>query len=188
MEQIITQVVEYITNLMSSLGLFSGFVLIILESIIPVLPLSVFVALNVITFGSLFGFIISWLATVIGCMLAFTVCRKLRDKFDKKYGKNETVKKFKKYLNKISYSNLVVLLAMPFTPAFAVNIGAGLSEIDKKKYFSALMIGKIPMIYFWGFIGKSFLESISDPYTIAQIIVMLILAYLASKVISKFIG
>ena len=78
-------------------------------------------------------------------------------------------------------------MAMPFTPAFAINIGAGLSEIDAKKFFAALMVGKISMIYFWGFIGKSLLESISDPYTIAQITGMLILAYLVSKVVNKFI-
>ncbi len=187
MDHLITEIVEYITNLMSSLGIFSGFILIILESIIPVLPLGVFVALNVMTFGPALGFIISLIATVTGCMMSFILCRKLREKFDKKYGKNEAVKKFKRYLNKISYSNLVLLLSLPFTPAFAINIGAGLSEIDTKKYFSALMIGKIPMVYFWGFIGKSFLESMQDPYTIAQIVVMLILAYLASKVINKLI-
>ena len=120
-------------------------------------------------------------------MLAFFICRKLRKKIDKKYKSNKKVSKFRKYISKISYSNLVLLLAMPFTPAFAINIGAGLSDIDEKRYFSALIIGKIPMVYFWGFIGKSFLESITDPYTIAQIAVMLILAYLASKVINKFI-
>ncbi len=187
MEQYITQVVEYLTNLMNSFGFISGFLLIILESIIPILPLAVFIALNVISFGPLFGFIISWCATIIGCMLAFFMCRKLRNKIDKKYKSNKKVSKFRKYISKISYSNLVLLLAMPFTPAFAINIGAGLSDIDEKRYFSALIIGKIPMVYFWGFIGKSFLESITDPYTIAQIAVMLILAYLASKVINKFI-
>lgn len=187
MEQYIAEIVEYLTNLMNSFGVISGFLLIILESIIPILPLAVFIALNVISFGPILGFIVSWIATVTGCMFSFFVCRKLREKFEKKYRSNEKINKFKKYINKISYSNLVLLLAMPFTPAFAINIGAGLSEIDYKKYFSALMIGKLPMVYFWGFIGKSFLESISDPYTIMQIIVMLILAYLASKVINKFI-
>lgn len=187
MEQYITEIVEYITNIMNSFGVISGFLLIILESIVPILPLAVFIALNVISFGPVFGFIVSWVATVTGCMISFFVCRKLREKFEKKYKSNEAINKFKKYIGKISYSNLVLLLAMPFTPAFAINIGAGLSEIDYKKYFSALMVGKLPMVYFWGFIGKSFLESISDPYTIMQIVVMLILAYLASKVINKFI-
>ena len=187
MEQFITDTVNYITNIMSNLGIFSGVFLIILESMIPIFPLAVFIALNVITFGPVLGFLISWISTVIGCMIAFFLCRKLREKFDKKYKDNKQINKFKKYICKMSYSNLVILIAVPFTPAFAINIGAGLSEISPKKYFSALMIGKIPMVYFWGFIGKSLIESITDPYTLAQIAVMLILAYLASKVANKFI-
>lgn len=187
MDEILTEIINSITDVMGNLGFISGFLLIILESILPILPLAVFIALNIMTFGQVFGFIISWIATVIGCMLSFYLCRKLSKWFDKKYGKNDKVKKFKKYINKLSYSNLVLLLALPFTPAFVVNIAAGLTDMDSKKYFSALMIGKLPMVYFWGFIGKSLLESITDPYTIAEVTVMLILAYLVSKLANKFI-
>ena len=87
METIITELIDKITSVMGSMGFISGFLLIILESMIPILPLAVFIALNIMTFGSLFGFLISWIATVIGCMISFTLCRKLRDKFEKKYGK-----------------------------------------------------------------------------------------------------
>lgn len=187
MESFINEIVSVVTTWMNNLGFLSGFILIVLESIIPIIPLGVFVALNVITFGSFFGFVISWLATVTGCMLSFYLCRKLKETIEKRYNDNKLITKFKKYISKLSYSNLVIIMAMPFTPAFAINIGAGLSDIDSKKFFSALMIGKISMVYFWGFIGKSLLESISDPYTIAQISVMLILAYLVSKVVNKFI-
>ncbi len=187
MDIIIEHLIDKIIFLMGDFGFIAGFLLIILESMIPILPLAVFIALNVITFGPLFGFLLSWISTVTGCMLSFFLCKKLRNKFDKKYGNDKYVKKFKKGINKLSYSNLVILLALPFTPAFAINIAAGLADIDKKKYFSALIIGKIPLVYFWGFIGKSFLESIRDPYIIAEIVVMLILAYLASKVAAKFI-
>ena len=83
---------------------------------------------------------------------------------------------------------LFLIMALPFTPAFAVNIGAGLSDIEPKKFFAALIVGKLPLVYFWGFIGKSLLESLTDPYTLAQIVVMLILAYLVSKLVNKFIG
>lgn len=187
MESLITNVVDNITTFMSNFGILSGVLLIILESILPILPLGVFVALNVITFGEITGFIMSWISTVIGCMLAFSICRKLREKFEKKYKKDNKVKKFRKKIDKLSLSSLVLIIAVPFTPAFAINIGAGLSNIDPKRYLIALLIGKLPMIFFWGFIGKSFLESISDPYTITQIIVMLILAYLVSKVVNNFI-
>lgn len=187
MEQFITDLVSSVTNVMGNLGIFSGILLIILESMIPILPLAVFIALNIITFGNLIGFIISWLSTILGCMLMFFICRKLKNWFDKKYKDNETVKKLRKKFNDISYSSLVLIMAIPFTPAFAVNIAGGLSDIEPKKFFAALFVGKLPMIYFWGFIGKSFLESMTDVATLVQICVMLILALLVSKVANKFL-
>lgn len=190
MGEAINEVVNSITNFMSQFGIMSGVILIILESMIPILPLGVFIALNVITFGEVVGFFISWISTIIGCMIAFTLSRKLGNKIFKKNKKSknhELINKAKNKIGNMSLSNLVLILAVPFTPAFAVNIGSGLSNINPKRYLLALIIGKIPIVYFWGFIGKSFLESITDPYTIAQIITMLILAYLASKVINKFI-
>lgn len=187
METFIEQLVNAATNVISDFGFIAGFILIVLESIVPILPLAVFIGLNVISFGAFWGFILSWISTVIGCMLSFYICRKLSNKFDKKYKENKTVNKFRKYIDKLSFSNLVILLAVPFTPAFAINIGAGLSKIDVKRYFVAVTIGKISIVYFWGFIGRSFMESLKDPYVLAQIIAMLILAFLVSKVVNKFI-
>lgn len=83
METFLTELISKATDFMGSLGFISGFLLIIFESMIPVLPLAVFIALNIMTFGSLFGFILSWVATVTGCMISFYLCRKLRDKFEK---------------------------------------------------------------------------------------------------------
>lgn len=187
METFINSAVDVITNIMSRFGIVSGVFLIILESMVPILPLGVFIALNIMTFGEVIGFIVSWLSTVTGCMLAFYICRYLKDKYEKKYRKDKKVKKLKKAIDNISLSNLVLIISLPFTPAFAVNIASGLSNIDPKRYLIALLIGKLPMVFFWGFIGKSFLESISDPYTIAQIIVLLIVSYLVSKVVNNFI-
>lgn len=187
MEIYINAAVDVITNFMSKFGIFSGILLIILESMIPVLPLGVFIALNVLTFGEVVGFIVSWISTVIGCMLAFYICRYLKEKYEKKYGKDAKIYNFRKIIDSISFSNLVLIISMPFTPAFAVNIGAGLSNISVKKYLMALLIGKLSIVFFWGYIGKSFIESVSDPYTIMQIIVLLIVSYLVSKVVNNFI-
>lgn len=187
MDLFINQLIDAVTGFMGDLGFVAGFIFIVLESIVPILPLAVFIGLNVITFGSFWGFILSWISTVIGCMLSFSMCRKLSDKFDKKYKNNKVITKFRNYVDKLTFSNLVIILSVPFTPAFAINIGAGLSKIDFKRYFVAVIVGKIPMVYFWGFIGKSLMESISDPYTIAQICTMLIFAFLVSKVVNKFV-
>lgn len=187
MVEFINNIVNNIVGILSSLGIFSGFLLIFTESIIPVLPLSVFVALNIITFGSIVGLIVSWIGTICGCSLSFYLSRKLSNVIYKKYQKSEKVISFRKKLSKISFTNLVLLVSIPFTPAFAVNIAAGSSTMRFKKFLLAIMIGKIPMIYFWGFIGKSLLESITDISVLSKIFFMLLLAYLVSKLANKFI-
>ena len=85
----------------------------------------------------------------------------------------------------IEFSNLVVLIALPFTPAFLINIACGVINMSKRKFITAILIGKIFMVIFWGCIGKSLLESITDIKTIMIVSVFIIIAYIISKIVSK---
>ena len=67
---------ELITNLLNLLGTWGallGCVFILFESMIPILPLSVFITLNFMTFGNLVGFLISWFFTICGCMISYFI-------------------------------------------------------------------------------------------------------------------
>ena len=90
-------------------------------------------------------------------------------------------------ISNISFSKLVIIMAIPFTPAFSVNIGAGLSKIKNKKFLIACIIAKISIVYFWGFVGTTFVESISDITVIFKLVIILLIAFMLSKfVINKF--
>ena len=88
MEQAMQILIETVKNIVENsnifLAIFMGFFIVILESIIPMLPLAVFIAINMIAFGNFFGFIISWIGTILGCSLAYSFFRKLRDPILKK--------------------------------------------------------------------------------------------------------
>lgn len=179
-------------SLLNSLGIWGAFLscfFITIESIVPILPLCVFVTFNFITFGNVLGFIISWAFTILGCMLSFMLFRtKVKSWFERKLvnGKNgESVKKIMKFIDKIPLSSLAILVAIPFTPAFAVNIAGGLSNISKKKFLASILIGKVFMVYFWGYIGTTLLESITHPIYLAKILIMLAVAYIISKIVNK---
>ncbi len=187
MAEFVTNIVDFCSNVIGDLGPLFGFFIVFIESILPILPLSVFVALNVVTFGSVVAFIISWLGTICGCICAFFLSRKFSDYITKKFKNNEQVKSIRKTINKISFSNLVILFAIPFTPAFPINIAAGLSSMPPKKFIAALLIGKIPMIYFWVYIGKNLRECLTDVSVLAKIVFMVLMAFLAGKVVNKFI-
>lgn len=182
------ELINSMTGFIGQFGILSGFLLVFLESMIPILPLSVFVAVNIFTYGQLIGFIVSYLGTSAGCIVAYYLCRKFNDHFEKKYKGNKKVKEIKKKLKNIKLPTLVVILAIPFTPAFAINIAAGLTRYDFKKFLVAIIIGKIPMIYFWSFIGSSLKESLEDPIILVKIAVMLIATYLVSKVVNKLLN
>lgn len=183
--EIATNLVEYVTSLLQSGGILAGFLLVLLESAIPALPLGVFIALNINAYGLIFGILISWISTCFGCYLAFLFFRFLASKFLSKWIHKKQVQKVVKRIEKIEFSNLVVLIALPFTLAFLINIASGISNMSKKKFLYAILLGKIFMVTFWGCIGKSLLESITDIKTIIIISIFIIVAYFISKLFSK---
>ena len=182
---------QIIVDYLLQVGLVGGFLLIVLESIIPALPLSVFIGLNIITFGKILGYVISYFGTIVGCMLSFITFRYILKNYLYKIFKEKTrikIEDLMKKMTNIDFNTLVVIVAIPFTPAFLVNIAAGLSNIPIKKYIFALLIGKPFMIYFWGYIGANLLESLKNPIILVKIIVIVLLAYLISKVVEKIIN
>ena len=186
-QDIVETIKDFALNNNIILSLFIGFFLIILESIIPILPLAVFIALNLIIFGNITGFILSWIATIIGCTISFYIFRKGLSKKIYKHIDNTRVMKLINIIDDISFSKLVIIMAIPFTPAFAINIGAGLSKMKYKKFLLAAIIAKLSTVYFWGFVGTTLFESMTDITVIIKLTVILLIAFILSKiVINKF--
>ncbi len=182
----IEKTIEFMTDILMSGGPVFGVLLVLLESIIPALPLGLFVALNIQAYGAIFGFLLSWGATCLGCFLSYCLFCKfsniLDHRFLKKY--HPSIKKLKRRISTFSFSNLVLVIALPFTPAFLINIACGLSKMPFRKFIIAIFLGKISIIFFWGFVGTSLIESITNIRTIILISILLILSYLLSKFVS----
>ena len=84
-------------------------------------------------------------------------------------------------------TNLILVIAIPFTPAFLINIASAIANIDKKKFIISILIGKIFMVYFWGFIGVSLIESLKNPLIIIRVVILLIFAYILSIIAKKIL-
>lgn len=189
MEELLTNIYEFIMTIINSSNLFGPIfacLLIFIESILPVLPLFVFITIIFLAYGYALGFVISYILTVLGCFLSFFLCRKfLKNFFNKKIRKVEQFDKLMQKIDKMSFSSLVLLIALPFTPAFLINIAASLANIKFKKFSLAIIIGKIFIVFFWGFIGTSLVESLKNPKIILVILIMLGISYLLSKIVTK---
>ena len=159
---------------------------VILEGVFAFLPLFVFITINFLTLGPILGFLISWICTTIGCMTTFFIFRKGFSKWFGRFIKNKNVlNKFMKIVNKLKFSQIVLIISIPFTPSFFVNLGAGLSEINTKKYLYALMMGKIIIVLFWGFVGSSIIECLTNPFALIKVVLMVVGAYVFSLIINK---
>jgi uncharacterized membrane protein YdjX (TVP38/TMEM64 family) len=193
MTSILESIDLFTEAVLTNLGIWGALIsclLITVESILPILPLCVFVTLLFYTFGNIIGFFISWLCTCLGCYFSFLLFRsKVKDWFEKKLvnGKiKRQIERIRAYIDNISISSLAVLVAIPFTPAFAINIAAGLSNMKPKKFITAILIGKIFMVYFWGYIGTTLIESLTHPIYFLRILVLVVLAYIVSKIANKW--
>ena len=186
--EIISYIIEHSTDLIESGGMIVGFLLVFIECFIPALPLSVFVALNVNAFGFFIGCLISWCATCLGSYICYRFFKFIESKFTDKFLNKRLIKRIKNNVdrfNKIKFTELVLILTLPFTPSFLINILSGVTKMNNKKFIGALLIGKFFAIVFWGYIGKSLIDSLMDVDTLIYILITLIIAYIISKFVSK---
>ena len=86
MAEIVKTIVEWLQSIIVSNNIFVSllvaFLIVILESILPFLPLAVFIAINKMVFGNIIGFFLSWSGTIIGCIIAFTIFSKFIARID----------------------------------------------------------------------------------------------------------
>ena len=181
MEELLKTIYEFIINSVNSssfLGPVFACFLIFIESIIPVLPLFVFITVIFLKYGAIFGFILSWLFTILGCMSSY---------FLVKYFKLDgpKLKKIISMIKRVSFPELVTIIAIPFTPAFLINIAAGMAKMPTKKFILAIMIGKISLVLFWGFIGTSLVDSLNNPIIMLKIVIIVLIAYIISFIVNK---
>lgn len=189
MMEFITNLDNLINTFLTSIGIYGpllGCFCILIESIVPILPLFVFITINFLVFGNIVGFFVSWIFTVLGCLMSFFLFRKkIKNWFDKKVKDSKKISKVMNVVNKVKLEQLTAIIAVPFTPAFMVNIAAGLSTMNVKKFLIALCIGKIFLVLFWGFVGTSLVQSLTHPIALTKVIVLVGVAFIISKIINK---
>lgn len=189
------EIIEFLNNLSTMLndflmgiGIWAPIVssiLIVLEGVLAFLPLVVFVTINMLTLGPVVGGILSWILTSIGSFLTFYLCRiGLSEFFQNKFSKGK-LSKLMHRIDNLKFKQLVLIIAIPFAPSFFINVGAGLSKIAIKKYFYSLLVGKIFVIIFLGYIGCNVIECLTNPVVLVKVIILIVVAYVVAQIVNK---
>ena len=185
----LNNIIDILHNWLEQAGVWGGLVscgLIIIEPLLPFLPMFIFVTVNLLIFGYVLGFFLSYICSVLGCLLFYIVVNKLLSKKAYKFYKdrknlNELVNRYKK----IKFETLTTIISLPFTPGFMINLLSAISNMPLKKYMAAEAIAKIFITIFWGFMGVSLIKCFEDPKYLIIIGLMLVCGYAFSKIINK---
>lgn len=155
---------DLILNFIEHFGILAGIGLPIIETFIPILPLILFVSLNVFFFGFFWGYIFSWMGNCLGSILLFMFIRYIRRKkhLDSTH-KNSKYQKLKDRINKNDFTFLFVLLCFPFTPSFVVTLISAVSDIKIEHFLIALLPAKLIMILSLSFIGFNLYSFLDYP-------------------------
>ena len=178
---------QLLNDFLLSLGVLAPIIssiLIILEGTLAFLPLFVFITINILTLGSALGVFSSWILTTLGSLICFLLFRKSIVKWFHKRTRKKG-KSFSKAMSKMNFTKIVLIIAIPFVPSFFVNMGAAFSKISVKKYLYALIIGKLFVVLFWGYVGKNLIECFTNPIALVKIIVLVLLAYIIATIVNK---
>lgn len=148
---------------MRQYGFIAGIALPMIEAIFPPLPLALIVTLNVYVYGFWKGYLYSWIGTCIGSLIIYYFIQKIwKDRFLRRVTNHRKVYNTIVYIQEKGLSAVFILLTFPFTPSIIICSVAALSGMNFFHYATALLLGKLIMIFTLSFIGyhiTAFLES-----------------------------
>lgn len=167
-------------------GPIAGILLVMIEAFIPILPLSVFVAMNVMAFGFWIGYLCSWIGNVAGSLVVFFLIKKYgMVRFNIKIQKSKKIRNTFLWIKKHGFMPIFILLTFPFTPSFLICGLSALAGINYKTFVYSIVFGKLIMILSLSFIGYNLSEFMSHPIKSVVLISVTVGLSLIARVFMK---
>jgi uncharacterized membrane protein YdjX (TVP38/TMEM64 family) len=169
-----------------SMGYLVGFLLPFIEAFIPILPLIVFVIVNVNAYGFVIGMILAWLGTVLGSFIMFLIFRRLSNtKYMIRLKQRKSAERLIKYIDEHGVIPIFILFCFPFTPSALVNLIASVTNIKSVHYFWVLALSKLVMISLVGWLGKDIATLLTNPIRITLVVIVIIIVWFIGRKVEK---
>lgn len=168
------------------MGVFLGILLPMLEAFFPILPLIVFVLANAAAYGFFGGFLLSWVGTCLGSIVVFTFCRVVIRKPVRRWiDKRKKMKSMLEWVERGGFGPVFIVLSIPFTPSSLINVLCGLSNMNIRMFYLAVLLGKMVMIAIVTLIGTDWKAIVSHPAKLILVIALIIILWIAGKLVEK---
>ncbi|SHJ52545.1 Uncharacterized membrane protein YdjX, TVP38/TMEM64 family, SNARE-associated domain [Dethiosulfatibacter aminovorans DSM 17477] len=179
--------IDLVINFIDRFGVLAGIGLPVLESFIPLLPLVLFVTLNVFFFGFFGGYMLSWIGNCAGSILLFMFIRYIRRKRHMiNIRKDTRYHRIKKRISDNDFTFLFVLLCFPFTPSSVVTLIAAVSDIKLEHFIIALLPSKLIMVLSLAFIGFNISSFWENPARSIVFLASILIINMAGKRFMEF--
>lgn len=147
---------HFVEHLSDILGWKAGLIYILAYAVRPFVffPASIMTPLAAVLFGPWVGFGYAFLAENFSAAVTFFVSRYFGRNLIEQ-SSNEFLKKYDKALTENGFDTVVFLRLIPVFPFDFINLASGLSGISFRNFFLATVVGTLPGLAAYVFLGGS---------------------------------
>ncbi|WP_078546442.1 TVP38/TMEM64 family protein [Litchfieldia alkalitelluris] len=129
-------------------------------SIIPVIPFTLFAGIMGAKYGLIIGALINWFGSVAAAIIIFLVARYMFNISIEVYlKKSKRIISFHRLIKENAFIAILFSRLIPIVPPPVVTIYSGISKIRIRTYTIATMLGKIPGMFLYAYIGNQLFAS-----------------------------
>ncbi|WP_042478824.1 TVP38/TMEM64 family protein [Bacillus ndiopicus] len=154
----------------------ASFLLLLALSFVPFMPIAIVYSTIGLAYPLWIALAINISGSVLGAILMFVLCKNfLKNYYEKKLNKLNQSSKFFTLLQKNGFLAILIARLIPFLPTALVNIICGAFQVPLKTYALATLLGKLPSIVIYSFVGNQLLEKNYFVFSIAAIYLVILL-------------
>ncbi|MNI27811.1 SNARE associated Golgi protein [compost metagenome] len=140
-------------------GLIAAVAVFTLSAFVGV-PQFLLIAACVVAFGPWFGFLYSWIATVVSAAVTYWLGRGPTARSLERYG-GGTVERIRRFVGRNAFSASFIIRNVPSAPFIVVNMAFGAVRASFPAYLAGCALGVLPKTALVAFFGGSFMAAVS---------------------------
>jgi uncharacterized membrane protein YdjX (TVP38/TMEM64 family) len=139
------------------------FILSAILAIFPVIPFTLFAGIMGVKYGLLVGGLINWFGSITAAILYFILTRYAFANYFRVYiSKYKGLSKFTRMIEKNSFLAVFFARVVPIVPTPVINMYSAISMMAFYTFLVATMIGQIPGMFLYAFIGDQIFSSLRN--------------------------